>query len=236
MRAKSYSLVYASAARTGGDYTTRMHTPPPRAPWQDVAWVYSGTHIQYIHIRPSSRQMCLFVALWCLISRIHLVSRSPWHTQTYRLPSHKSPPTHTHTHTNIWTYTLLGSPLCLYSGLSGVVDSVVNTLWAPEWIGVVKLEQVNAAPGVLVAASVHLLMTVPPVHRHNLIHLGLPCLLLCLLLLTRRLTYGHKNTWSYGKQEERSPSIPLVMSCLNNVIIKINNIELYLCCASLLLT
>ncbi|TNN68642.1 hypothetical protein EYF80_021156 [Liparis tanakae] len=51
--------------------------------------------------------------------------------------------------------------------LSGVVDSVVNTLGAPEGIGVVKLEQVDSAAGVLMAAGVHLLMTVPPTsHPH----------------------------------------------------------------------
>lgn len=39
------------------------------------------------------------------------------------------------------------------------------------------------------AACIYLLVTVPPVHRHNLIHLGLPCILLGLLLFIGRITY-----------------------------------------------
>lgn len=42
------------------------------------------------------------------------------------------------------------------------------------------------------AAGVYLLVTVPPVHRHNLIHLGLPCILLGLLLFIGRVTYRDK--------------------------------------------
>lgn len=155
-------------------------------------------HIQYIHISPISKlsfQMSLCHPL-VVLSGIDLVSLSQSHPHTYRLPSHQSPPAHTHKYMNIHTPRL---PLCLCPGLSGVVDSVVNTLGAPEWIGVVKLEQVDSTAGVLVAAGIHLFMTVPPVHRHNLIHLGLPCLLLRLLLLTGRLTY--MNNASRGKQE-----------------------------------
>lgn len=71
IRAKSYSLIYVSAARSGGEYTTGVNTPLPRAWWQDLAWVYHGTriHIKYIHISPISKpglQMCLFVTLWWL--------------------------------------------------------------------------------------------------------------------------------------------------------------------------
>lgn len=81
---------------------------------------------------------------------------------------------------------------CLYPGLSGVIHSVVNTLGAPEWIRVVKLEQVDSTARILMAASVYLLVTVPPVHWHNLIHLGLPCILLGLLLFIWRFTYRDK--------------------------------------------
>lgn len=104
MRAKSYSLVYVSAARTGGEYTTGIHTPLPRARWHTLARVYLGTriHIQYIHINPISKlglQMCLFVTLWWFCPEqiwYHFLPHTHAHTHTYRLPSHKSPPTHTH--------------------------------------------------------------------------------------------------------------------------------------------
>ena len=51
-------------------------------------------------------------------------------------------------------------------------------------VGVVKLEEVDSSPWILVAAGIHLLMTVPPVHRHNLIQQGLVGILFGLLFRT----------------------------------------------------
>lgn len=44
----------------------------------------------------------------------------------------------------------------------------VESLVAKQGVGVVKLEQVDALPGVVVAASLHISVAVPPVHRHDL--------------------------------------------------------------------
>lgn len=164
---------------------------------QDDTLLFQGLddsgHTQNIHFSPSSRlsyQMSLCHPL-VVLPRTSLVSLSQPVTPTrirtacHRTNRHQHTYTHAHVYMNKHTPWL---PLCLYPGLSGVVDSVVNTLGAPERIGVVKLEQVDSAARVLVAAGVHLFMTVPPVHRHNLVHLGLPCLLLGLFLLTGRVT------------------------------------------------
>ena len=73
-------------------------------------------------------------------------------------------------------YDPLGGPvLCSYwqpsvrVPSSRVVDSVVEGLGPPQGVGVVKLEQVDAPAGVHVRAAVHLLVTVPPVHRDDLV-------------------------------------------------------------------
>lgn len=51
---------------------------------------------------------------------------------------------------------------------ASVVDVEVESLVAKQGVGVVKLEQVDAFPGVVVAASLHVSVAVPPVHRHDL--------------------------------------------------------------------
>lgn len=51
---------------------------------------------------------------------------------------------------------------------ASVVDVEVESLVAKQGVGVVKLEQVDALPGVVVAASLHVSVAVPPVHRHDL--------------------------------------------------------------------
>lgn len=115
----------------------------------------------------------------------------------------------THTHTHKHTYMNIHTswrPLRLYPGLSGVVDSVVHTLGAPEWIRVVELQQVDATAGVLVAAGVHLLVTVSPVHRHYLVHLRLPNIFLGLLPLTRGVTY----TWGNGEKRRALATVTII--------------------------
>jgi hypothetical protein len=56
------------------------------------------------------------------------------------------------------------NPLCGSSatGLSGVVDTVVEGLGPPEGVGVVKLEQVDALPRVGVGPGINLFVTIPP--------------------------------------------------------------------------
>jgi len=44
----------------------------------------------------------------------------------------------------------------------------VESLVAEQGVGVVKLEQVDALTGVVVAAGLHVSVAVPPVHRHDL--------------------------------------------------------------------
>lgn len=44
----------------------------------------------------------------------------------------------------------------------------VESLVAEQGVGVVKLEQVDALAGVVVAASLHVSVAVPPVHGHDL--------------------------------------------------------------------
>lgn len=44
----------------------------------------------------------------------------------------------------------------------------VESLVAQQGVGVVKLEQVDALTGVVVAAGLHVSVAVPPVHRHDL--------------------------------------------------------------------
>lgn len=55
------------------------------------------------------------------------------------------------------------------TSLSSVIDSVVDWFRPPQGVRVVKLEEIDPPPWILVAASIHLFVTVPPVHRHNLI-------------------------------------------------------------------
>lgn len=52
--------------------------------------------------------------------------------------------------------------------LASVVDVEVESLAAQQGVGVVKLEQVDALAGVVVTASLHVSVAVPPVHRHDL--------------------------------------------------------------------
>lgn len=51
---------------------------------------------------------------------------------------------------------------------ASVVDVEVESLAAQQGVGVVKLEQVDALAGVVVTASLHVSVAVPPVHRHDL--------------------------------------------------------------------
>lgn len=51
---------------------------------------------------------------------------------------------------------------------AGVVDVEVESLVAQQGIGVVKLEQVDALAGVVMAAGLHISVAVPPVHGHDL--------------------------------------------------------------------
>lgn len=51
---------------------------------------------------------------------------------------------------------------------AGVVHVEVESLVAQQRVGVVKLEQVDAFAGVVMAASLHVPVAVPPVHRHDL--------------------------------------------------------------------
>lgn len=60
-------------------------------------------------------------------------------------------------------------PASCASGPSArVVDVEVQSLVAEQGVGVVKLEQVDALAGVVVAAGLHVSVAVPPVHRHDL--------------------------------------------------------------------
>lgn len=51
---------------------------------------------------------------------------------------------------------------------ASVVDVEVQSLVAEQGVGVVKFEQVDALPRVVMAASLHVSVAVPPVHRHDL--------------------------------------------------------------------
>lgn len=50
---------------------------------------------------------------------------------------------------------------------ASVVDVEVQSLVAEQGVRVVKLEQVDALPRVVVAASLHIAVAVPPVHWHD---------------------------------------------------------------------
>lgn len=51
---------------------------------------------------------------------------------------------------------------------ASIVDMEVESLVAEQGVGVIKLEQVDALPRVIMAASLHISVAVPPVHRHDL--------------------------------------------------------------------
>lgn len=51
---------------------------------------------------------------------------------------------------------------------ASVVDMEVERLVSEQGVRVIKLEQVDALPGVVMAASLHISVAVPPVHRHDL--------------------------------------------------------------------
>lgn len=51
---------------------------------------------------------------------------------------------------------------------ASVVDMEVESLVSEQGVRVIKLEQVDALPGVVMAASLHISVAVPPVHRHDL--------------------------------------------------------------------
>jgi hypothetical protein len=55
------------------------------------------------------------------------------------------------------------------TSLSSIIDSVVDRFGPPQRIGVIELEEIDPSPWILVAAGIHLLVTVPSVHRHYLI-------------------------------------------------------------------
>lgn len=51
---------------------------------------------------------------------------------------------------------------------ASVVDMEVESLVAKQGVRVIKLEQVDALPRVVMAAGLHISVAVPPVHRHDL--------------------------------------------------------------------
>lgn len=51
---------------------------------------------------------------------------------------------------------------------ASIVDMEVESLVSEQGVRVIKLEQVDALPGVVMAASLHISVAVPPVHRHHL--------------------------------------------------------------------
>lgn len=61
-----------------------------------------------------------------------------------------------------------GPASCASGPSARVVDVEVQSLVAEQGVGVVKLEQVDALAGVVVAAGLHVSVAVPPVHRHDL--------------------------------------------------------------------
>ena len=87
------------------------------------------------------------------------------------------------------------------SGSSCVVDAVVECFRAPQRVGVVELEQVDAAAGVDVTAAVDLLVTVAPVDGDDLVRLRAgvsPAALLHVALAERptwRARGAHAHTW-----------------------------------------
>ena len=52
---------------------------------------------------------------------------------------------------------------------SGVIHPVVESLWSPQGVGVVKLEEIDPPAWVHVTPAVHLLVAVSAIHRDDLI-------------------------------------------------------------------